>query len=34
MLLTQEKYEICKEKGLQCIATRTTNETELNIVEL
>lgn len=29
-----ELYKICKEKGLQCIATRTTNETELNIVEL
>lgn len=34
MLLTQEKYKICKEKGLQCIATRTTDNTELTIVEL
>lgn len=27
-------YEICKEKGLTVIATRTTNNAELNIVEL
>ena len=27
-------YEICKEKGLQVIASRTTNGNELNIVEL
>ena len=27
-------YEICKEKGLQIIATRTTDNAELNIVEL
>ena len=27
-------YEICKEKGLTVIATRTTNNNELNIVEL
>lgn len=29
-----ELYKICKEKGLQCIATRTTDNTELTIVEL
>lgn len=29
-----ELYKICKEKGLQCIATRTTDNAELNIVEL
>mgnify|MGYP003481195979 CR=1 FL=1 len=34
MLLTQEKYKICKEKGLQCIATRTTDNSDLNIIEL
>jgi exonuclease SbcC len=27
-------YEICKEKGLQILATRTTDSNELNIVEL
>lgn len=27
-------YKICKEKGLQIIASRTTNENELNIIEL
>lgn len=27
-------YEICKEKGLTVIATRTTNDNILNIVEL
>lgn len=27
-------YEICKEKGLQVLATRTTDSNELNIVEL
>lgn len=27
-------YEICKEKGLAVIATRTTNDNILNIVEL
>ena len=27
-------YEICKEKGLTVIATRTTDTNELNIVEL
>ena len=27
-------YEICKEKGLQILATRTTDNNELNIVEL
>jgi len=27
-------YKICKEKGLQCIATRTTDNDELTIVEL
>lgn len=34
MLLTQEKYEICKEKGLTVIATRTTDNPELSIIEL
>ena len=29
-----ELYKICKEKGLQCIATRTTDNTELNVIEL
>lgn len=29
-----ELYKICKEKGLQCIATRTTDNNELTIVEL
>ena len=29
-----ELYQICKEKGLQCIATRTTDNAELTIVEL
>ena len=29
-----ELYKICKEKGLQCIATRTTDNSELTIVEL
>ena len=29
-----ELYKICKEKGLQCIATRTTDNAELNIVEV
>ena len=29
-----ELYNICKEKGLQCIATRTTDNAELTIVEL
>ena len=27
-------YEICKEKGLQIVASRTTDNTQLNIVEL
>jgi hypothetical protein len=27
-------YEICKEKGLQIVATRTDNENNLTIVEL
>ena len=27
-------YEICKEKGLQIVASRTTDNNELNIVEL
>ena len=27
-------YDICKEKGLQVIATRTTDNPELNIIEL
>lgn len=27
-------YEICKERGLTIIATRTTDQDELNIVEL
>lgn len=27
-------YEICKEKGLQVIATRTDNNNSLNIIEL
>lgn len=34
MLLTQEKYKICKEKGLQYIATRTTNDNELKVIEM
>ena len=29
-----ELYKICKEKGLQCIATRTTDNNDLNIIEL
>ena len=29
-----ELYKICKEKGLQIIATRTTDNDELNIIEL
>lgn len=29
-----ELYRICKEKGLQCIATRTTDNSDLNIIEL
>lgn len=29
-----ELYKICKEKGLQCIGTRTTDDTSLNIIEL
>lgn len=29
-----ELYKICKEKNLQCIATRTTDNTTLNIIEL
>ena len=29
-----ELYKICKEKGLQVIATRTANNTDLNIIEL
>ena len=29
-----ELYKICKEKGLQCIATRTTDNKELTIIEL
>ena len=29
-----ELYKICKEKGLQCIATRTTDNAELTIIEL
>ena len=33
--INREKlYQICKERGLQVIATRTTNENELNIIEL
>lgn len=27
-------YEICKERGLQILATRTTDNNELNIIEL
>ena len=27
-------YEICKEKGLTVIATRTTDSTTLNIIDL
>lgn len=27
-------YEICKEKGLQIVASRTTDNNELNIIEL
>jgi hypothetical protein len=27
-------YEICKQKGLQVIATRTTNDDNLTIIEL
>lgn len=29
-----ELYKICKEKGLQCIGTRTTDDVSLNIIEL
>ena len=30
----EEAEQICKEKGLQVIATRTTDNPELNIIDL
>ena len=30
----KELYRICKEKGLQYIATRTTNDNELKVIEM